>query len=103
MEEQAKISLQDSGSFENAPYVFRNGQWINAGMRDHPTIKVCISMDNLWCRTRHAPIVARNVIAIANTGAQTNVWSLCNFLAALLHHCRIRAYLRTMLKYENGS
>ena len=28
------------------------------------------------------PIVARNVIAVALTGAQTNVWSLRNFLAA---------------------
>ena len=51
-------------------------------MRDHPTIKVCISMDNSWCRTRHAPIVARNVIAIVDTGAQTNAWSLRNFLVA---------------------
>ena len=51
-------------------------------MRDHPTIKACISMDNSWCRTRHAPFVARNIIAIADTGAQTNMWSLRNFLAA---------------------
>ena len=51
-------------------------------MRDHPTIKVCISMNKSWCRTRHASIVVRNVLAIADTGAQTNVWSLRNFLAA---------------------
>ena len=54
--EQAKISLQKSGSFENAHYVFQNGQWIKAGMGDHPTVKVCISMDNSWCRTRHATL-----------------------------------------------
>ena len=34
------------------------------------------------CRTKHACIVARNVLAIADTGAQTNVWSLRNFLTA---------------------
>ena len=46
LEQQAKISLQESGSFENAHYVFQNGEWIMASMRDHLTIKVCISMDN---------------------------------------------------------
>ena len=51
-------------------------------MRDHPTIKVCISMDNSWCHTKRVPIAAKNVIAIADTGAQTNVWSLRSFLAA---------------------
>ena len=51
-------------------------------MYDHPTIKLCIFVDNLWYRTRHAPIVTRNVLAIADTGAQTNSWSLRNFLAA---------------------
>ena len=50
-------------------------------MLDHSTMKVCISMDNSWCRTRYAPIVARNVLAIADTSAQTNVWSTRNFLA----------------------
>ena len=82
LEEQAKISLQESGTFENAQYVFQNGEWIKAGMLDHSTIKMCVSMDNSWCRTRHASIVTRNVPAIADTGAQTNVWSLRNFLAA---------------------
>ena len=51
-------------------------------MLDHLTIKECISMNNSWCRTRDALIVARNVIAIADTGAQINVWSLRKFLAA---------------------
>ena len=74
MEEQAKISLQESESIENAHYVFQN--------EHHPTIKVCISMDNSWCRTRHALIVARNVIAIADTAAQATVWLLRNFLPA---------------------
>ena len=35
LEEQAKISLLESGTFENADHVFQNGQWIKADMCDH--------------------------------------------------------------------
>ena len=42
LEEQAKISLQEFGTFENTHYVFQNGQWMKAGMLDHPTIKVLV-------------------------------------------------------------
>ena len=82
LKEQAEISLQESRRSDNAHYVFRNGHWAKAGMRAHPLITVCVSMDKSWCRTRHGPIVARNVPAIADTGAQINVWSLRHFLAA---------------------
>ena len=50
-------------------------------MCDYPSIKVCISTDSSWSRTRHAPIVVRNVLTFADTGAQANAWSLRNFLA----------------------
>ena len=46
------------------------------------TIEVSVSIDNSWCCTRHNYIVARNVLAIAETGTQIIEWSLCNFLAA---------------------
>ena len=51
-EEQAKISRQESDTFENAHYVFQNEQWIRAGMLDHPTIEVCVSMDNYGAAPR---------------------------------------------------
>ena len=82
LEEQAEISLQESRRSDYAHYVYQDGHWTKAGMRAHPVIAVCVSMDKSWCRTRHGPIVARNVPAIADTGAQTNVWSLRHFLAA---------------------
>ena len=82
LEEQAEISLQESRRSDNAHYVFQDGHWMKAGMRAHPLITVCVSTDKSWCRTRHGPIVARNVPAIADTGAQTNVWLLLLFLAA---------------------
>ena len=52
--EPAKISLLESGTFKNAHFVFQNGQWIKAGMLDHPTIKMYVFMDNSWCRIKHA-------------------------------------------------
>ena len=55
LEEPAKISLLESGTFENAHYVFQNGQWIKAGMLNHPNIEMYVSMDNSWCRIKHAP------------------------------------------------
>ena len=32
LKKQAKISLQESGTFENAHYAFQNRQWIEAGI-----------------------------------------------------------------------
>ena len=49
-------------------------------MREHPTISVNISMDQAWCRSKHPPRIAKNVVAIADTDAQTNVWSLLSYL-----------------------
>ena len=41
-----------------------------------------ISMNQAWCRSKHPSHVTKNVVAVADTGAQTNVWSLREFLAA---------------------
>ena len=40
------------------------------------------TMANSLYDTQHATVVARNVLGITHTGAQTNVWLLRNFLAA---------------------
>ena len=48
-------------------------------------VYVSVAVDKAWCRTNYAPTLARNVPAIADTCAQlaqTNVWSLQDFLAA---------------------
>ena len=82
LEEQAEISPQESRRSDNAHYVFQDGHWTKAAMHAHPLITACVTMDKSWCRTRHGPIVPRNVPAIADTGPQTNVWSLRHFLVA---------------------
>ena len=52
-------------------------------MSNHPVVYVSVAADEAWCRTNYAPTptYARYVPAIADTGAQTNVWSLPDFLA----------------------
>ena len=60
--------------------VFQNGEWIKAPMREHPTVQVTISLDDHQYRNDHLSVVARGVTAVADTGAQTNVWSLRDFL-----------------------
>ena len=45
-------------------------------------VYVCVPADEAWCHTNYAPKYTRNVLAIADTEAQNNVWSLQDFLAA---------------------
>ena len=75
-------SSTESNDAEDNHHALVNDQWVKANMREHPTISVNISMDQAWCRSKHPPPIAKNVVAIADTGAQTNVWSLREFLAA---------------------
>ena len=75
-------SSTESNDAEDNHHALVNDQWVKANMREHPTISVNISMDQAWCRSKHPPRIAKNVVAIADTGAQTNVWSLREFLAA---------------------
>ena len=51
-------------------------------MSDHPAVYVCVAAEEAWCRTKNAPTYVRNVPAIADRGAQTNAWSLQDFVAA---------------------
>ena len=60
----------------------KNGRWIKSGMSDHPVVYISVAADKTWCRTNYAPTYAKNVPAIADTGVQTNVWYLKDFLAA---------------------
>ena len=56
-----------------------NNQWIKSDIYEHPIIRVTIALDGDWCRYTTPP-TATNVRAITDTGAQTNVWSLRDFL-----------------------
>ena len=75
-------SSTESYEAEDAHHALVNVQWVRPNMRKHPTISVNISMDQAWCRSKHPPHIAKNVVAVADTGSQTNVWSLRKFLAA---------------------
>ena len=59
--------------------VFQEGKWISSPMQGHTEILVNIFIDGATHSGAPAK-VARNVTAIADTDAQTNVWSLDAFL-----------------------
>ena len=66
-------------------HIFTKGEWRRARLRDHPRIPITIQLDSLGRKgnassddglTPHA-----DVSAIADTGAQSDLWALSNFLA----------------------
>ncbi|XP_048578980.1 uncharacterized protein LOC125560720 [Nematostella vectensis] len=67
-------------------HVFTKGEWKRARLRAHPTIPITVSLDK-QTTTRHSHS-ARNsslqaeVSAIADTVAQSDLWSLAEFLAS---------------------
>ena len=59
-------------------YIFKDGQW--AHIREHPKVQVTISVDRAQAHGEFSSVRATNVTAIADTGAQVNVWSLDEFV-----------------------
>ena len=66
-------------------HIFTKGEWRRARLRDHPRVPITIQLDSLGRKgnansddglTPHA-----DVSAIADTGAQSDLWALSNFLA----------------------
>ena len=63
-------------------HIFKNGEWEKSSLRDHPRLTINISAAspmNGECLLSHRNIA---VSAIADTGAQSDLWSLTSFLAA---------------------
>ena len=61
-----------------APHeVFTNSKRSTSNMREHSRVQVTILLDEPLL-----PVVAKNISAIADTGAQANVWSLREYLLA---------------------
>ena len=61
-----------------APHeVFINGKLTASTMREHPHVQVSILLDE-----PPSPAVAKNIGAIADTGAEANVWLLKEYLQA---------------------
>ena len=60
-------------------YIFKDGQWATAHMREHPKVQITISVDRAQAHGESTSVRATNVTAIADTDAQVNVWSLDEF------------------------
>ena len=60
--------------------IFKDGQWATAHMREHLKVQVTISVDRAQVYGESTSVGATNVTAIADTGAQVNVWSLDEFV-----------------------
>ena len=65
--------------------VFTKGEWKRARLRDYPRVKVTISVDingqAKYSRCTSTSHTKAEVSAIADTGAQSDLWSLSHFLA----------------------
>ena len=61
-------------------YSYSNGKWSRGSIHPHPTVIVSISTDCLPDHLSSSQYTTNNVVALADSGAQTNVWSLQDFL-----------------------
>ena len=66
-------------------HIFSKGEWRRARLRDHPRVPLTIELDSLKTTTDSAPPCAplplADVSAILDTGAQSDLWALSDFLA----------------------
>ncbi|XP_048589654.1 uncharacterized protein LOC125573262 [Nematostella vectensis] len=65
-------------------HIFTKGEWRRAQLRDHPRTNITISLDTpsasgATSRPRDHPVA--QISAVADTGAQSDLWSLEEFLA----------------------
>lgn len=60
-------------------HIFRAGEWRRAKLTSHPTVRINVSVSqNMTCAPSHRV----EVMAVADSGAQSNLWSLKEFDAA---------------------
>ncbi|KAK2555623.1 hypothetical protein P5673_022644 [Acropora cervicornis] len=66
-------------------HIFTNGEWKRARLRDHPRVPITISIDTSAQTRYRTPNRTSNTIAevsaIADTGAQSDLWSMTDFIA----------------------
>ena len=66
-------------------HIFSKGEWRRARLRDHPRVPITIALDKPRQSTigsrHHATAPLADVSAIADTGAQSDLWALSDFLA----------------------
>ena len=73
-------AVHRNATMQGPHYIFKDGQWATADMREHPKVQVTILVDRAQAHGQSISVRATNVTAIADTGAQVNVWSLDEFV-----------------------
>ena len=76
----SSIGLEDNHRDTLEHHVFTDGKWRKGRLRDHPRLSIVISVD----RNFHKSVLHTNradVTAIADTGAQSDLWPLSDFVA----------------------
>ena len=66
-------AVHRNATMQGPHYIFKDGQWATAHMREHPKVQVTISVDRGQAHGESTSVRATNVTAIADTGAQVNV------------------------------
>ena len=73
--QRAQLNGTSSLSPDYKHEVFTNGKRSTSNMREHSRVQVTILLDEPL-----SPVVAKNISAIADTGAKANVWCVREFL-----------------------
>ena len=67
-------------------HIFSKGEWKRACLREHPRVAITISLDKSTQdnsgNSHQSPDIHADVSAIADTGAQSDLWSFADFLAS---------------------
>ena len=78
--QHVSAAVHRNTTMQGPHYTFKDGQWATAHMREHPKVQITISVDRAQAHGESTSVRATNVTAMADTGAQVNVWSLDKFV-----------------------
>ena len=69
-------------------HIFSKGEWRRARFSKHPTVQLCLSIDRKapYAHGKRSQQIIANVKGVTDSGAQSNVWSLDQFLASGFSH-----------------
>ena len=76
---QIAANKEQSGILDH--HTFTEGKWRKAKIRDHPQIPITITTSLSHSNPGNICGHIANVVAVADTGAQSDLWSLSDFLA----------------------
>ena len=84
--QQVSVANKDNGKSRHGNldhHIFTKGAWRRAHLRDHPKVAITISNDTSSPRniSKSNSSVTADVSAVADSGAQSDLWSLKDYLA----------------------